>query len=103
MKIAVKNLANETVREIELPDEVFGYPYKEHLIHLAVVAILAGRRAGTHQTKTRGEVSGSGRSCGGRRGPAARASAASAARSWRKGGTVHGPRAARLRQAPVAR
>ncbi len=61
MKIAVKNLDNKQVREIELPEAVFGYPYKEHLIHEAVQAYLAGLRAGTHKTKTRAEVSGSGK------------------------------------------
>ena len=61
MKIPVKSFDNKTLREIELPDEVFGYPYKEHLIHEAVQAYLAGRRRGTHKTKTRAEVSGSGR------------------------------------------
>ena len=40
MKIAVKNFDNQQVREIELPEEVFGYPYKEHLIHEAVQAYL---------------------------------------------------------------
>ena len=53
MKVAVKNLDNKKVREIELPDEVFGYPYKEHLIHSAVLSYLAARRSGTHKTKTR--------------------------------------------------
>src|SRR5258707_14503359 len=61
MKIAVKNFDNQQVREIDLPEEVFGYPYKQHLIHEAVQAYLAGLRSGTHKTKTRSEVSGSGR------------------------------------------
>ena len=61
MKIAIKNFDNKQVREIELPEEVFGYPYNQHLIHEAVQAYLAGLRRGTHATKTRSEVSGSGR------------------------------------------
>jgi large subunit ribosomal protein L4 len=61
MKIAVKNFDNQQVREIDLPEEIFSYPYKEHLIHEAVQAYLAGLRAGTHKVKTRAEVSGSGR------------------------------------------
>ncbi len=91
MKIAVKNLANETVREIDLPDEVFGYPYKEDLIHLAVVSILAGRRAGTHQTKTRGEVSGSGRKLWRQKGTGRARIGSIRSPLWRHGGTVHGP------------
>jgi large subunit ribosomal protein L4 len=91
MKIAVKNLANETLREIELPEEVFGYPYKEDLIHTAVVSILAGRRAGTHQTKTRGEVSGSGRKLWRQKGTGRARIGSIRSPIWRKGGTVHGP------------
>jgi large subunit ribosomal protein L4 len=91
MKIAVKNLANETVREIDLPDEVFGYPYKQDLIHLAVVSILAGKRAGTHQTKTRGEVSGSGRKLWRQKGTGRARIGSIRSPIWRHGGTVHGP------------
>ena len=39
MKISVKNLANEIVREMDLPEGVFGYPYKADLIHASVVAV----------------------------------------------------------------
>jgi large subunit ribosomal protein L4 len=91
MKIAVKSLGNETVREIELSDEVFGYPYKEDLIHLAVVSFLAARRAGTHQTKTRGEVSGSGRKLWRQKGTGRARVGSIRTPLWRHGGTVHGP------------
>ena len=91
MKIAVKNLANETVREIELPDEVFGYPFKQDLIHAAVVSIQAGLRRGTHQTKTRGEVSGSGRKLWRQKGTGRARVGSIRTPLWRKGGTVHGP------------
>lgn len=56
MKITVKNLRNEDVHEIELSEEVFSYPYKEHLIHTAVRAWQAAQRRGTHKTKVRSEV-----------------------------------------------
>ena len=45
----------------ELPDNVFGVEVKPHLLHHVVIAQLAGRRAGTHQTKTRRDVSGGGK------------------------------------------
>src|SRR5260370_2329567 len=61
MKISVKNFDNRELREIELPETIFGYPYNEHLIHEAIQAYLAGLRRGTHKTKTRAEVSGSGK------------------------------------------
>ena len=91
MKIAVKNLANETVKEIELPEQVFAYPYKEDLIHLAVVAIRAAMRRGTHKTKTRAEVSGSGRKLWRQKGTGRARTGSVRSPLWRKGGTVHGP------------
>ena len=92
MKIAVKNLANKTVREIELPDEVFGYPYKEHLIHIAV-QVDPGRRSarGTHKTKTRSEVSGSGKKLWRQKGTGRARIGSIRSPLWRHGGTVHGP------------
>ena len=91
MKIAVKNFDNKQVREIEVPEEIFGYPYKQHLIHEAVQAYLAGLRAGTHKTKTRSEVSGSGRKLWRQKGTGRARTKDIRNPKWRKGGTVHGP------------
>jgi len=91
MKIPVKSFDNKTLREIELPDEVFGYPYKEHLIHEAVQAYLAGRRRGTHKTKTRAEVSGSGKKLWRQKGTGRARTGDIRNPKWRKGGTVWGP------------
>ena len=91
MKVAVKSLDNKKVREIELPDEVFGYPYKEHLIHSAVLSYLAARRSGTHKTKTRREVAGSGRKPWRQKGTGRARIGGIRSPLWRGGGTVHGP------------
>jgi large subunit ribosomal protein L4 len=91
MKIAVRNFANEQVREVELPESVFAYPYNEHLIHEAVQAVLAARRSGTHKTKTRAEVSGSGRKLWRQKGTGRARTGDIRNPKWRKGGTVHGP------------
>jgi large subunit ribosomal protein L4 len=91
MKIAVKNLDNQQVREIELPEEIFGYPYNQHLIHEAVQAYLAGLRRGTHKTKTRSEVSGSGRKLWRQKGTGRARTKDIRNPKWRGGGTVHGP------------
>ena len=91
MKIAVKNFDNQQVREIELPEEIFCYPYKEHLIHEAVQAYLAAQRRGTHKTKTRSEVSGSGRKLWRQKGTGRARVGDIRNPKWRKGGTVHGP------------
>jgi large subunit ribosomal protein L4 len=91
MKIAVKNFDNKQLREIDLPDAVFGYPYNEHLIHEAVLAYLAGQRRGTHKTKTRAEVSGSGKKLWRQKGTGRARTGDIRNPKWRGGGTVHGP------------
>ena len=91
MKITVKNLQNKKVKEIELPESIFGYPYKEHLIHTAVQAYLAGQRAGTHKTKTRGEVKGSGKKLWKQKGTGRARIGSIRSPLWRKGGTLFGP------------
>jgi large subunit ribosomal protein L4 len=91
MKIAVKSLKNRKVKEIELPESVFAYPYKEHLIHSAVHAHLAAQRQGTHKVKQRGEVRGSNRKLYRQKGTG-RARAGRASSPLRRGGgVVHGP------------
>jgi large subunit ribosomal protein L4 len=92
MKIAVRNFENQEVRQLELPDDVFSYPYKQHLIHTAVQAHLAGMRAGTNSTKVRSEVAGSGRKLWKQKGTGRARMGSARSPIWRKGGTVHGPR-----------
>lgn len=92
MKASVKNLDNKIVKEIELPETVFGYPFKEHLIHTVVRSILASQRAGTSRTKVRSEVSGSGRKLWRQKGTGRARVGSLRSPLWRKGGVVHGPR-----------
>jgi len=91
MKIKVKNFDNRELREIELPETIFGYPYNEHLIHEAVQAYLAGRRRGTHKTKTRAEVSGSGKKLWRQKGTGRARTGDIRNPKWRHGGIVWGP------------
>lgn len=91
MKVTVKNLKSEDLREIDLPEEIFGYPYKEHLIYTAVKAYQAGLRRGTHKTKTRGEVAGAGRKLWRQKGTGRARVGQIRSPLWRTGGTVHGP------------
>ena len=92
MKITVKNLSNKDVKEIDLPEAIFGYPYKEHLIHATVVANLAAKRSGTHATKTRSDVRGGGRKPWRQKGTGRARAGSTRSPLWRKGGTVFGPR-----------
>jgi large subunit ribosomal protein L4 len=61
LKVKVLNLAAETVGETTLPEEIFGVPFRRHLVWEVVKEIRAREHRGTHKTKTRSEVSGSGK------------------------------------------
>ena len=89
--IDMKDLHNKKVGSIELPDEIFGYPYKEHLIHEAVRNHLASLRSGTHKTKTRAEVSGSGKKPFRQKGTGRARQGGNRPPIHRHGGTVFGP------------
>ncbi len=60
MKVPVYNLAGEVVKDIEVSDYLFAVPFNQAVVHQAMVRQLANARQGTADTKTRGEVSGSG-------------------------------------------
>ncbi|GIU82130.1 MAG: 50S ribosomal protein L4 [Acidobacteria bacterium] len=89
--VKVHNLENKEVGEIELPDEVFGVEFNEALVHEAVRNFLANHRRGTVATKTRGDVSGSGRKLWRQKGTGRARVGSIRSPLWRKGGTVHGP------------
>jgi large subunit ribosomal protein L4 len=89
--VDVKNLKNEVVGALELADEVFNGPINEGLLHDAVKQYLASGRAGTHKTKTRAEVSGSGRKPWRQKGTGRARVGEIRNPLWRKGGIVFGP------------
>ena len=60
MKLEVLNIqGQQTGREIELPEDVFGVEPNEHVVYLAVKQYLAAQRQGTHKAKERNEIAGS--------------------------------------------
>ncbi len=61
MKVPVYNLAGEVVKNIKVSDHVFGVSFNEAVVHQAMVRQQANARQGTASTKTRAEVSGTGR------------------------------------------
>ena len=89
--IDIKNWDNKTVGSVELSDEIFGYPYKEHLVHEAVRNYLASLRQGTHKTKVRSEVSGSGKKPFKQKGTGRARQGGARPPIHRHGGTVFGP------------
>jgi len=76
---------------VELHDELFGAPVNEAVLHQVVTAQLAGRRMGTHDTKTRGEVRGGGKKPYRQKGTGRARQGTPTAPHYRGGGVVFGP------------
>jgi large subunit ribosomal protein L4 len=91
MQIEVVNARNEKVGSLDLRDEVFGGRVKADVIWQAVVHEQASRRRGTHATKTRADVAGSGRKPWRQKGTGRARVGEIRNPLWRKGGTVFGP------------
>ena len=87
----VRNLENKEVGDVELNDAIFGVELNESLIHAAVRNYLANKRQGTSATKTRGNVSGSGRKLWKQKGTGRARIASIRSPLWKGGGNVHGP------------
>jgi large subunit ribosomal protein L4 len=92
MTIDIVNSENEKVGALELNDQVFGGKVKADLIWEAVVQQNASDRRGTHATKNRALVSGSGKKPWRQKGTGRARVGEIRNPLWRKGGTVFGPR-----------
>ena len=91
MQLDVVNNENEKVGSIDLRNEVFGGRVKTDLIWESVVHANAAERRGTHQTKNRANVSGSGKKPWRQKGTGRARVGEIRNPLWRKGGTVFGP------------
>jgi len=91
MKIDIVNSNRETVGALDLKDEIFGGRVKTDLIWESVVQENAAERRGTHQTKNRSAVSGSGKKPWRQKGTGRARVGEIRNPLWRKGGTVFGP------------
>jgi large subunit ribosomal protein L4 len=81
----------KTVGDVELSDVLFAAPINAAVLHQVVTAQLAGRRTGTHDTKTRGEVRGGGRKPYRQKGTGRARQGTISAPHYRGGGVVFGP------------
>ena len=91
MKLDIVNTKKETVGSLELKDEIFGGRVKTDLIWESVTQENAAERRGTHQTKNRSAVSGSGKKPWRQKGTGRARVGEIRNPLWRKGGTVFGP------------
>src|SRR5437016_108892 len=90
--LEVRDAAGAVLGERPLPDELFGTAVNVPLMHQVVVAGAAGQRAGTHATKTRGEVSGGGVKPWRQKGTGRARQGSIRAPHWTGGGVAHGPK-----------
>jgi large subunit ribosomal protein L4 len=91
MTVDIVNAQNEKTGSLELRDEVFGGRVKSDLIWQSVVRDNAADRRGTHATKSRGLVSGTGKKPYKQKGTGRAQAGETRSPLWRKGGTVFGP------------
>ena len=91
MLVDVFNMEGQKVRTVELPPSIFEAPVFEDLMHQAVVRQMANARLGTHDTKTRAEVSGGGRKPWRQKGTGRARQGSTRAPHWKGGGGAHTP------------
>jgi large subunit ribosomal protein L4 len=91
MQLDVVDHENQKVGSLEVSDELFAGRVNEHLMWESVVRANAAERRGTHQTKNRANVSGSGKKPWRQKGTGRARVGEIRNPLWRKGGTVFGP------------
>lgn len=89
--VKVLTPAGKAQGDVDLPAEIFDVQVNVPLIHQVVVAQLAAARQGTHDTKSRGEVSGGGKKPYKQKGTGRARQGSTRAPQFVGGGVVHGP------------
>ena len=90
-KVDVYNQKAEVVKSVELSDAVFGIVPNQQAIYDAVLVYLAGLRQGTHSTKTRAFVSGTGKKPFRQKGTGRARQGSTRATQFRGGAIAFGP------------
>src|SRR5512135_3124941 len=91
MLVDVFNIEGQKVSSVELPASIFEAPVHNDLMHQALVRQLANARQGTHDTKTRSEVSGGGKKPWKQKGTGRARQGSTRAPQWKGGGKAHTP------------
>ena len=89
--VAVFDIANNKVGDIDLNDNIFGVEMNAGLLHQAVLMQQASERLGTHATKVRSQVRGGGRKPWKQKGTGRARAGSTRSPLWVGGGTVFGP------------
>jgi large subunit ribosomal protein L4 len=91
MKLSVKTLDNKDAGSLEVSDTVFGLPSRPDILARMVRWQLAKRRAGTHDTKEIGEISGGGKKPRPQKGGGTSRHGSTRSPQWRHGAVIFGP------------
>jgi large subunit ribosomal protein L4 len=91
VELELRNMNGDVVGQIEVRDDVFGAKPNVNVIHQVMVAQLANRRQGTHQAKTRAQVSGGGIKPRPQKYTGRARQGSIRSPQWRGGGIVFGP------------
>lgn len=89
--IEIKDTTGKKVGSTEVADAIFGIEPHAFAVHQVVRSQQAARRQGTHETKTRGRVSGGGKKPYRQKGTGRARAGTTRAAQWRGGGVVFGP------------
>ena len=90
--LKMKKATGAAGKAVELPDDIFGIEPNVAVMHQVVTAQLASKRAGSHSTLTRAEVSGGGAKPWRQKGTGRARQGSIRAPHWRGGGVAHGPK-----------
>jgi large subunit ribosomal protein L4 len=99
MLVDVLNTKGKKVKTVELPAAIFEAPINVSLMHQAFIRQLANARLGTHDTKTRHEVSGGGRKPWRQKGTGRARQGSIRSAQWKGGGRIHTPHPRSYKQA----
>lgn len=92
MELQVKNASGATSGQVAVAEEIFARPFNETLVHQAVVAYLAGGRAGTRAQKSRAQVRGGGAKPWRQKGTGRARAGSTRGPLWRGGGVTFAAR-----------